>query len=239
MMVLWGTLVNALAIIFGGMLGLMLPGLSSGIRATVMQGIGLSVCILGVMMALKTENFLIMVSSLVIGGILGEWLQVDRGLQLLGMRLEKIVGSKGQGKTASGFVTTTLLYCVGAMAVIGSLDSGFRNNHDILYTKSLLDGFSAIIFASTLGIGVIFSSIPVLLYQGAITLASTYITSLVSPTMLEDIIKEITAVGGILIIAIGLDILEIKKVNIANLLPSIFIAAAAVPFLAWLSVLAG
>lgn len=231
-MVLLGTIVNAVSILLGGILGMALPRLSQGVRTTVMQGIGLAVAIQGAMMAFKTNNLLIVIGSLVLGGVLGELLKVEAGLEKLGLMLERSVGSKAKGKVAAGFVSTTLIYCVGAMAILGSIDSGARLNHDMLYTKSMLDGFSAIIFASTLGIGVLFSSLPVLLYQGSIALSATFITSFISPGMLDAITAELTSVGGILIIGIGLNILEIKKINVGNLLPSVLVAAALVPIVA-------
>ncbi|SEC15412.1 DUF554 domain-containing protein [Paenibacillus sp. GP183] len=233
-MALWGTIVNALAIIVGGLLGILLPRISEGMRNTVMQGLGLAVVVLGITMALKSNNFLIVIISLVLGGILGEWLRIELRLQQLGKWLEKQVGkvsvkTAGQSGIAEGFVTATLVYCIGAMAIIGSIDSGLRHDHGILYTKSMLDGFSSIIFASTLGIGVIFSAVPVLLYQGAIAVAATFITLMISDASLNAIIVEVTAVGGILIIGIGINILLIKKINVANLLPSLLIAAISVP----------
>ncbi|HJV47115.1 MAG TPA: DUF554 domain-containing protein [Bacillota bacterium] len=226
-MVLWGTIVNALAIVCGAMMGSRLSRISDGIRSTVMQGIGLAICILGITMALKTQNFLILLFSLVAGGIIGELIRVEYWLDRLGQMIESRVGGKGSN-IATGFVTATLVYCVGAMAILGSMDSGLRHNHDILYTKSMLDGFSAVIFASTLGIGVLFSAVPVLLYQGFIAIASTFISSFISEAMLNAMITEITAVGGILILGIGMNILEIRKINVGNLLPSILIAAITV-----------
>lgn len=121
------------------------------------------------------------------------------------------------------------------MAVLGSLDSGLRNNHEVLFMKAMLDGFSAIIFASTLGIGVIFSAVPVFLYQGMIALLSTSIYSVVSETMLNAILVEVTAVGGLMIIAIGLNVLEIKQIRVANMMPALVIAAVGVPFIDWVS----
>lgn len=159
---------------------------------------------------------------------------IDKNLNRLGQWLEKKMGGNRQGTIATGFVTATLVYCIGAMGVLGSLDSGLRNNHDILYTKSMLDGLSAIIFSSTLGIGVIFSAIPVFLYQGTIALLATQINSLVSPAMLEAILAEVTAVGGLMIIAIGINILELRKINVANMLPALVIAAVSVPLVEWL-----
>ena len=236
-MVLWGTIVNAFAIIGGALLGNYLTKINEGMRQTVMQGIGMAVSLLGIMMALKTANFLILILSLVLGGILGELLRVEDRLNQLGVWIEKKVGSKGNSNIATGFVTATLVYCIGAMAILGAMDSGLRHNHDILYTKSMLDGFSAIIFSSTLGIGVMFSAVPVFLYEGIIAIASTFISSFISTNMLNQMIGEVTAVGGILILGIGINIMEIKRINVANLLPAIFISAIAVPIISKLTVL--
>ncbi|WP_135556723.1 DUF554 domain-containing protein [Paenibacillus cymbidii] len=234
-MVLWGTIVNALAIVGGGLLGLLLPKLSSGIRTTVLQGIGLAVCLLGGMMAMKADNILLLIFSLVVGGVLGEVLKIERGLEYIGRKLEASLGGGGNGKVAAGFVTTTLIYCVGAMAVLGSLDGGLRHNHDILYSKAMLDGFSAIMFASTLGVGVLFSAAPVFLYQGGIALGATFLSSWIGQTALDGMIGQITAVGGVLIVGVGLNVLEIKKINVANLLPAIAVAAVSAPAWRWIS----
>jgi len=231
---LLGTLVNTLAIAAGALLGRLLSGIPESIRQTVMQGIALAVIVLGVKMSLDTNNILIMIVSIVLGSIIGELMGIDKNLNRLGQWLEKKMGGNRQGTIATGFVTATLVYCIGAMGVLGSLDSGLRNNHDILYTKSMLDGLSAIIFSSTLGIGVIFSAIPVFLYQGTIALLATQINSLVSPAMLEAILAEVTAVGGLMIIAIGINILELRKINVANMLPALVIAAVSVPLVEWL-----
>ncbi|CAJ1000717.1 MULTISPECIES: DUF554 domain-containing protein [Bacillales] len=233
-MFLLGTLVNTLAIAAGALLGRLLSGIPESIRQTVMQGIALAVIVLGVKMSLDTNNILIMIVSIVLGSIIGELMGIDKNLNRLGQWLEKKMGGNRQGTIATGFVTATLVYCIGAMGVLGSLDSGLRNNHDILYTKSMLDGLSAIIFSSTLGIGVIFSAIPVFLYQGTIALLATQINSLVSPAMLEAILAEVTAVGGLMIIAIGINILELRKINVANMLPALVIAAVSVPLVEWL-----
>ncbi|EST51875.1 membrane protein [Brevibacillus panacihumi W25] len=234
-MILFGTLVNAAAIIVGSLLGLLLTRIPESIRKTVMQGIGLAVVVLGLKMALGTENILLVIVSIVVGAILGEWINIDHGLNQAGKWLEKKVGGDKQGSIATGFVTATLVYCIGAMGVLGAMDSGLRNNHDILYTKALIDGFSAIIFTSTLGIGVLFSAIPVLLYQGVIALLSTQIYNLVSEKMLDAILLEVTAVGGLMIIAIGINILELKKIQVANMLPALIVAALGVPLVDWLS----
>ncbi|MED4907608.1 DUF554 domain-containing protein [Brevibacillus centrosporus] len=234
-MILLGTLVNALAIVVGALLGRLLTRIPDSIRKTVMQGIGLAVILLGIQMSLGTDNFLLMIVSIVVGSIFGELIGIEKTLNRLGKWLEKKVGGGKEGGIATGFVTATLVYCIGAMAVLGAMDSGLRNNHDILYTKALLDGFSAIIFTSTLGIGVLFSAVPVFIYQGLIALLSTQIYNVVSQTMLDAMLAEITAVGGLMIIAIGINILEITKINVANMLPALVIAALGVPIVEWLS----
>jgi uncharacterized membrane protein YqgA involved in biofilm formation len=233
--ILLGTLVNAVAIIVGSLLGRLLTNIPESIRQTVMQGLGLAVMLLGVKMSLGSDNFLLVIVSIVLGAIIGELIGIEKGLNRLGHWLERKVGGSKQGSIATGFVTTTLVYCIGAMGVLGAMDSGVRNNHDILYMKALLDGFSAIIFTSTLGIGVLFSAIPVFVYQGLIALLSTQIFNLVSQTMLDAMLVEVTAVGGLMIIAIAINILEIKRINVANMLPALLIAAVGVPITEWFS----
>lgn len=230
-----GTLVNAAAIIVGSLLGRLMSGIPDTIRQTVMQGIGLAVILLGLKMSFETQNILLLIVSIVLGSIVGELMGIEKGLNQAGLWLEKKLGGSKQGSIATGFVTATLVYCIGAMAVLGAMDSGLRNNHDILYTKAMLDGFSAIIFTSTLGIGVLFSAVPVLFYQGLIALLSTQIYGLVSKEMLDAMLVEVTAVGGLMIIAIGINILELRKINVANMLPALLIAAVGVPFVDWLS----
>lgn len=234
-LVLLGTLVNAAAILIGSLIGRLLSGIPSGIRQTVMQGIGLAVILLGFKMSFESKNILLLIMSIVIGSIVGEMMKIEARLNQVGNWLEQKVGGNKKGGIATGFVTATLVYCIGAMAVLGSMDSGLRNNHDVLYTKAMLDGFSAIIFTSTLGIGVAFSAIPVFLYQGAIALLATQINDLVSREMLDAILLEVTAVGGLLIVAIGINIMEIRKINVANMLPALGVVAVGVPLVNWLS----
>ncbi|MDQ0902554.1 DUF554 domain-containing protein [Paenibacillus sp. V4I7] len=242
-MALWGTIVNAIAIIIGGILGMMLPRISEGIKSTVMQGLGLAITVLGITMALKSNQIVLVIMSVVIGGIIGELLRIEYRLGQLGDWLQAAL-HKGDtahrtSSISEGFVTCTLVYCIGAMAILGPLDGGLRHNHDILYTKSLLDGFLSIIFASTLGIGVIFSAVSVFVMQGVIALAATFIAMAFSQASLDAMIVQITAVGGVLVIGVGLNILQIKKMNVANMLPALVIAAAAVPlqhyFIVWFS----
>ena len=224
-MVLLGTIVNGLAIILGALLGSLVKNIPEKVKSTVMQAISLAVIVLGVSMGLKSDQFLIVIGSLVAGALLGERWDLEEKLNRLGKWLEKKVGAKENGGIAKGFVTTTLIYVVGAMAIIGALDSGLRGDHSVLYTKSMLDGFSAIIFTSALGIGVIFSAIPVMIYQGGIALFATQIDRFIPADLMDTFIVEMTATGGIMIIAIGLNILGLTQIRVANLLPSILVTA--------------
>jgi uncharacterized membrane protein YqgA involved in biofilm formation len=222
-MILWGSIVNVAAIIAGSLLGIILPKMSEQFKRTVTQGIGIALCVLGVMMAMKTTNYLWMLISLVAGSILGEWIQVERRFEQVGGWLERRIPNRGESSLGKAFVTSTLVFCIGAMAILGSVDSGIRHNHDILYAKSLMDGLLSLIFASTLGIGVIFSAIPVFLYQGAIAIAAAAAASLLSLESVQFLTVEVSAVGGLLIIGLGINLLEIKKINVANMLPSVVI----------------
>ncbi|MED4207280.1 DUF554 domain-containing protein [Neobacillus mesonae] len=222
-MFLLGTLVNGLLIIIGTLLGRLLNRIPEGMKTTVMYAIGLAVMVLGLQMGLKSENFLIVIISLVLGAVIGEWMKLEDKLNDVGKWLEGKVGSNGKGSISEGFVTATLIFVIGAMAIIGALDSGIRGDHDILYTKSIIDGFTALILSSTLGIGVIFSAIPVLLYQGLIALFATQINQFVPKLLMDQFIIEMTATGGIMIFAIGLNLVGLTKVKVANLLPGIVV----------------
>ncbi|ERI04862.1 DUF554 domain-containing protein [Aneurinibacillus aneurinilyticus] len=230
-MVLLGTVVNTAAIIVGALLGSSLSGIKENMRVTVMQGISLAIFVLGIQMGMASQNFLLVIFSLVIGSILGEWWKIEEKLQSLGIWLENRVGGKGKGSISTAFVTATLVYCIGAMAILGSLDSGLRNDHQVLFTKAMLDGFAAIIFASALGIGVIFSAVPVFLYQGLIALSASYINQFVDEKLMMLIVNEITATGGIMIMAISINLLELKKIRIANMLPALLVVSAGVPIM--------
>lgn len=214
-----GTVVNAIAIIIGGLIGTFIRnGLKENYKKTLMNGVGLTVIIIGIMGAIKSENMILIIISIVLGSIIGEAIGIERKLDSMGNSLEEKLG-QGNSNLSKGFVTASLVYCVGAMAIVGSLESGLLGNHDTLFAKSVLDGISSIIFASTLGIGVVFSSIPVFIYQGIIILLASSLRNLLTP----DVILEMSAVGGILIMGIGINILEIKKIEVGNMSPSIFI----------------
>jgi len=219
-----GVLVNVVAIVIGGTIGLFAhKGLSDRVRIVIMQGIGLSSVVIGIMGSIMTKNVLLLVISLALGGIIGSLLKIDYNLDKLGKKIEDKFSE--DGGFAKGFVLSTLIYCVGAMAIVGSMEAGVGGNNTTLYIKSLLDGITAIVFTATLGYGVIFSSIPVLIYQGGIVLLS----KVIAPYMTDALINEMSAVGGVLIIGIGLTLLEIKKIHLGDLLPAILI-----PVLWWI-----
>lgn len=214
-----GTLVNAAVVFLGAGLGLYLRrGFTTRYQETVMQGLGLVVLLIGFEMALKTTNVLLLIISLVVGGLVGEWLQIDQRLNRFGLWLS--AQNKGSDNDlGQGFVAASLIYCVGAMAIVGAIQDGLSGDSSTLYAKSMLDGISAIVLATTLGAGVMLSSVSILIYQGSISLLASQLSGVVTDVVL----REITAVGGLLIVAIGLSLLEIKKIKIANLLPSMIV----------------
>ncbi len=218
-----GTVVNVIAIFLGCSVGFILKSkFPERIGKIIMQALGLVSLLIGVQMALKTNNILLVIFSLVIGGVIGETIGIEEGLERFGERVKlKFKNNTTSERFVEGFVTASLLYCVGSMAIMGALKEGLSGNPDILYTKSLLDGVTSIAFTAAMGIGVAFSAIPVFLYQGIITLLARLIKDFLSP----EVINEMTAVGGILILGIGFGLLEIKKIKIGNLLPAILVAA--------------
>lgn len=214
-----GTIVNTLAIIVGSLIGLLFRGgIPQKYSQTIMHAIGLAVILIGLKGALQTDALLMVIISLAIGSMIGEALRIEDRLEWVGREIGRRI-SKKEDSIAEGFVTTTLLYCVGAMAIVGSMESGLSGNHQTLFAKSILDGIGSIIFASSLGIGVLFSSVSVFVYQGMITLTATYVKQFLTP----EVISQMSAVGGLLIMAIGIGLLEIKKLKIGNMLPGIFI----------------
>jgi uncharacterized protein len=222
-MFLLGTLVNGLLILVGTFLGKFFQRISDNMKDSVLQVIGLAVMVLGLQMGFKSENYLVVILSLVIGTVIGEYFSWENKLNSVGLWLEKKIGTKGEGSISQGFVTATLIFVIGAMSIIGALDSGIRGDHAILYTKAIIDGFTAIILTSTLGIGVLFSAIPVVLYQGTIALFATQIDSIIPKVLMDSFIVEMTSTGGVMIFAIGLNLAGITKIRVANLLPALFI----------------
>ena len=223
-----GTLINVVAIVIGSALGLFLRrGMKKDVSDTVMQGLGLCVILIGIKGAMQTGNILLVILSMVIGGVAGSLLNIENAMNRLGAYAERKLARPGAGgaeenEFAKGFVTASLVFCVGAMAVVGALDSGLRGDHSTLIAKSALDCVAAMVFAGSMGIGVMLSAAPVLVYQGLIALLGTAIAPLLS----DAVVLEMSAVGGLLIVGIGVKMLLGKDIKVANLLPAIF-----VPFL--------
>lgn len=214
-----GTIVNVIAILTGSLLGIIIKkGIKEEYKSTVMDGIGLAVVIIGIMGAIETNNIMLVIGSIVIGSLIGEAVDIENKLDKLGNSLQNKF-SKDNSNFSKGFVTASLVFCVGAMAIVGSLEAGIQGNYETLFAKSILDGISSLIFSSTLGIGVAFSALPVLIYQGGITLLANSVKGLLT----AEAINEMSAVGSILIMAIGINILDLKKIKVGNMLPSIFI----------------
>lgn len=219
-----GNYVNAAAIVIGCLLGLLVhKGLKEAYKDIIMQAIGLSVLFVGAAVAIgglldPNSEAVLFIISLVIGGAVGEVIGIEKSLEKAGRLLQKKVGT-GENNIAQGFVTASLIFCVGTMAIIGSLESGLRGNYDILFAKAVLDGITSMILATTLGIGVIFSAGAVFIYQGAIILFAGSL----EPLLTNQVIREISIIGGILIFGIGLNMLEIKKIKTANLLPAVIV----------------
>jgi len=220
-----GTIANTLAIIAGSLVGLLFSrGIAGNYREIILSGIGLSVVLIGVKSALVSNDLMVVIFSVIIGAVLGEGFRVEKRLEVFGAYLEsKVVSKAADSKSfARGFVTASLVFCVGSMAIIGSLESGLTGNHQTLFAKSVLDGVTSIIFASTMGLGVMFSSLAVLLYQGIITLTAGLMKDLLVP----ETIAQMTSVGGLLIMAIGFNMLKITTIRVGNLIPAIFLPLA-------------
>jgi hypothetical protein len=234
-----GTLINTAAVIAGGTLGLLLGHrLPKRVQETVMHGLGLVTLVIGAQLALETKNILIVLGSLLLGGILGEWWEIEERLENLGRRLEKWLAKKGatsdEGKIplSRGFVMASLLFCVGPMTILGSMQDGLTGDFTLLATKSLLDGFASLALASTLGVGVPLAALTVFTYQGTLTLLAAYLGGFLTDPM----IGEISAAGGVLIIGLGLVLLEIKRLRVANYLPALLIAPLVVAILTMMGV---
>lgn len=218
-----GTIVNAAAIVVGSLVGILIKGgLPEKVSKSIMQGVGLCIVLIGISGALEGTKYLMeIIFFIVIGTIIGEVIDIERRLEVLGDHLQKKYSSEGS-TFSKGFVTASLLFCVGAMAIMGSLESGLNGNHEILFAKSILDGIISIIFASTLGIGVLFSAVSVFIYQGTITLAAGALKQLLT----DPVVVQMSATGGLLILGLGISMVGNVKLKIGNMLPSVLLPIA-------------
>ena len=245
-----GTLINVVTVLVGGTLGTFLGArLPERMRETIMHGLGLMTLVIGIQLSFKTEDILIVLGSLLLGGIAGEWLRIEDRLDQLGRWLERRTAgnrrrstadrspdgaeraSPGSARASSGsartssrfsraFLTASLVFCVGPMTILGSIQDGLTGDYTLLAVKATLDGFAGLAFASSLGPGVIFAALTVLIYQGALTLGAGWASVLLTDPM----IAEMTATGGVLMLALGLGLLEIKQIRAGNLLPAVVVA---------------
>lgn len=216
-----GAIVNSAVVLIGSLFGLIIgQRLSVKLNKALMQGIGLVVLTIGISGAIKGEQALVMILSIVLGTLIGESIDIDHRVsewvQKLSRRFQK---NDDSSQLAQGFLSATMMYCIGSMAIVGSLESGLLGDHTTLYTKSVIDGITSILLSSSLGIGVALSSLPLLLYQGSLTLFA----GLLAPFLQDAIILEMTSVGSILLIGMGLNILEITEIKIMNMVPAIII----------------
>ena len=231
-----GTIINVVTVLVGGALGLLLGArLPERIRETIMHGLGLLTLVIGIQLTFDTENILIVLGSLLLGGIAGELLRIEDRIDRLGHWLEhrtsgggdvsasaspQDVARPGASQFSHAFLTASLLFCVGPMTILGSIQDGLTGDYTLLAVKATLDGFAALAFASTMGPGVLFSALTVLVYQGALTLGAGWASALLTDPM----IAEMTATGGVLMLALGMGLLQIKQIRAGNLLPAIVVA---------------
>jgi uncharacterized membrane protein YqgA involved in biofilm formation len=228
-----GTIVNATAVLAGGTAGLLLRRrIPERMRETVMMGVGLATLLIGTQMALQTRNVLGVIVSLAAGAVIGEALHIEEGLEALGRWAEARIGTGGgsEGGIAASFVASSLLFCVGPMTVLGAIQDGLGQPPVLLYTKSVLDGVSAVALAAALGAGVLLSAGTVVVYQGAITLAAGAVQTVMTPEMT----RELTATGGVLIVGLGLGILQIRRIRVGALLPALLASVALTAGAPWL-----
>jgi len=236
---MFGTLLNAIAVFVGGLLGLVLGNrLPERVRGTILNGLGLFVIAAGLQMTLESNNNLITLGAIMIGGLLGEWGRIEDRLHGLGGWLESRFGRSSSTDSAArfirGFVTASLLFCVGPMTILGSIQDGLTGDYRLLAIKSMLDGFAALAFAAASGIGVLFSIVVILGYQGGLSLLAAQASQWLTPEM----ITELTAAGGVLVMATGVGpLLELRKIRVGNYLPALLVAPLIVVALPWLTAL--
>ncbi len=232
-----GTLLNIGAVLIGGALGLLFGGrLPERVRETVVAGLGLFTAAIGVRMFLQTENPIVALGSVLVGGLLGEWWRIEDGLKAVGARLEARFAPGGESGVGSrfvrGFLTASLVFCVGPMTIVGSIQDGLSGDFSLLAIKSVLDGFAALAFASMLGPGVLFSALVIAVYQGGLSLLASQAQAVLTDPMMA----EMTAVGGILLLGIAISsLLELRPIRVGNLLPALVVA----PLLVWIQGLFG
>jgi len=226
-----GTFINVAAILIGGTIGLLFGArIPEKFKNTVIAGMGIFTGAMGMGMFLKSNNQLIVLGALLIGALIGEWVGIEDWLQSLGQKLEKRFSRESEtganSRFVRGFMVSSLLFCIGPIAILGSIQDGLTGDYNLLAVKSTLDGFASIAFASTLGVGVLFSALPILVYQGGVSLLANQLNAIVTDPMMA----EMTATGGILLIGVGIsNLLDIKRIRVGNFLPALAVA----PLIVW------
>ena len=213
-------IVNAVAVIVGSLIGLILRSrIKESFKTVVFIGAGMTTLVIGIQMAMSSSKIVFLALALILGGVLGTWWRIEDGILALGDALKRTFARKDSGNDfAYGFLNASVLFCVGALAILGSLQAG-TGNYTLIFTKSVLDGFMAIVFTAAMGIGVAFSALTVLVYQGLLTLLSVWLAPLVSDSLL----KELTGIGGAMVIMIGINLLGLAKLKVANFLPALLL----------------
>ncbi|MBV7389240.1 MULTISPECIES: DUF554 domain-containing protein [Enterococcus] len=224
-MILLGSVVNGLAIIAGSLSGVVLRNISEQTKDTVTKGIALGVIALAVQMAITAKSFILIIIAICIGGMIGEGLKIEDAMTKLGLFLERRF-ARGNSNFAEGFVTASLIYLIGSMGIIGGIQSGVSNDHTTLFTKAVMDGFMSIMLTASLGIGVLFSAFPVIIYQGLIAIFASIIVKYLPPELLTLLMDEISAIGGLMIMAIGFNVMKLTKIRVSNFLPAILVLVA-------------
>lgn len=232
-----GTFLNIGTVLAGGMLGMLLgPRLPERMRATVVAGLGLFTAAIGLDLFLDTQSAIVVLAALLFGGVFGEWMQIEEWLARMGERLQKRFAAGAEGGSSRfvrGFLTASLVFCVGPLTILGSIQDGLSGDYELLAIKSVLDGFAAMVFASTLGVGVLFSALVVLVYQGSLTLLAAQAQVVFS----EPMITELSATGGILLLGIAVSrLLELKPIRVGNFLPALVFAPLIVHLLTLLGI---
>jgi len=219
---MFGTIVNVIAIILGSLIGIIFHKfINQDIAYSLFKVLGLCVMFLGIIGLVKVENPMIIIISMALGTLAGEVINIENKLEIMSSKIETVVNRYYKGKIKDGFLTATLLFCIGSMAIIGTIESTLSNNHDTLFAKSILDGITSVIFSSTMGLGVMLSGASVLLYQGGISLLANFIKPLVAAV--PDTIPMISGVGSLMIMGLGINMVFNLKLKISNMLPSIIV----------------
>jgi uncharacterized membrane protein YqgA involved in biofilm formation len=228
-----GPLINALVVVVCSLAGcFLIRGIPDRFEELIKKAIGLSIIYVGIRGALENERILLLIMSMVAGAVIGELINIDKWMNRLGLWAERRLGMAGSAEDSKrnfskGFVSASILFCAGSMAIVGSIQSGLQGNHETLFAKSILDGSMSLVFGASLGIGVAFSALPMLLYEGGIVLAAAAIRDYLTP----EIIREMSAVGSLLIAGIGFNFLGVKEIKVANLIPAMFIPWAYLAFM--------